>query len=335
MTNHLPTGSFSTWKVAEFRDSLNSTLKEDRKKGDAQLRLYFYAVTKRGWDEIRTSTLSWMRFDRRRKVFAYVGTDHAITDPEGLKAMADDGVTVRLMSNYRGVFHPKVVWLDHSTRCRVWIGSNNLTRDGLINNIEFAAMIQSDDAPQELRKWADEIHAGSITLTEDNLSSYRNERHKFERAHMRAGMATFTWCLKREPPAAKRSVAKVDLIVEVMPKETGAGGKHIQIPIQAAKEFFKLSGSRKVTLTEKNNRRSKRELTMTLFPNRTVRLVINELEYRDRPCVVLFHRTGSDRYQFEIIPESIFPTRYRSLLALCDRQTHPKSRRWGIVKNAP
>lgn len=151
MTNHLPTGSFSTWKVAEFRASLNSTLKEDRKKGDAQLRLYFYAVTKRGWDEIRTSTLSWMSFDRRRKVFAY----------------------------------------------------------------------------------------------------------------------------------------------------------------------------------------AKRELTMTLFSNRTVRLVINELEYRDRPCVVLFHRTGSDRYLFEIIPESIFPTRYRSLLALCDRQTHPKSRRWGIVKNAP
>lgn len=335
MNNHLPTGSFSMWKVAEFRDSLNSTLKEDREKGDAQLRLYFYAVTKRGWDEIRTSTLSWMKFDRQRKVSAYVGTDHAITDPEGLKAMDADGVTVRLMSNYRGVFHPKVVWLNRSTQCQVWIGSNNLTRDGLLNNIEFAAMIQSDDVPQELRKWADEIHAGSITLTEDNLSSYRKERRKFERVRMRSGMATFTWCLKREPPAAKRSAAKGDLVVEVMPKETGKGGKQIQIPTQAAKEFFKLSDSRIVTLTEKNNRRSKRELTMTLFSNRTVRLVINELEYRDRPCLILFHRTGSDRYQFEIIPESIFPTRYRDLLALCGRQTRSGSRRWGIVKNPP
>ena len=334
MNSHLPTGSFSTWKVAEFRDSLNSTLKEDRKKGDAQLRLYFYAVTKRGWDEIRGSILSWMKFDQRRKVFAYVGTDHAITDPEGLKAMADDDVTVRLMSNYRGVFHPKVVWLDRSTRCRVWVGSNNLTRDGLINNIEFAVTIRCSGAPPDLRNWAKEVHAGSIALTNKILKSYQRDRSKFEQSRMVSRETTFTWGAKKEPSVTDRELANSgDLVIEIMPRETGPNGKQIQLPVQAAREFFEFKCSKVITLTEKGCQ-SARSRKMRLFENDTIRLVINELEYRDRPCLILFHRTGSDRYQFEIIPESIFPTRYRELLALCDRQTRSGSRRWGIIENA-
>ena len=333
MDNHLPTGSFATWRVTAFRDSLISALKEDREKGDAQLRLYFYAVTKRGWDEVRKGVQFWLQFDPSRKAIAYVGTDHAITDPEGLKAMADDGVTVRLMRNYRGVFHPKVVWLERSSQCRVWTGSNNLTRDGLLNNIEFATAMQSGDTPRELRKWADKIHAGSVVMTKDDLTSYRSERRKFESTRLRTGMATFTSHLKSEPPAAEQSGVKGDLVVEVMPKETGEDGKQIQIPIQVAKEFFGLIESKVITLIEK--RGSERNLKMTRYGNDTARLVINELEYRDRPCVILFHRTGSDRYQFEIIPESIFPSQYRDLIALCNHQTRPGSRRWGIIGNAP
>ena len=334
MNNHLPTGSFATWTVAAFRDSLNSALIEDKEKGDAQLRLYFYAVTARGWDEIRRSVQCWMQFDLNRKVIAYVGTDHAITDPEGLKAMVADGVTVRLMRNYRGVFHPKVVWLERSSQCRVWTGSNNLTRDGLLNNIEFAMTIQSQDTPQELKRWADAIHSGSIILAEDNISSYQNERREFEQNRGRFKMATFTWGLKSEPHDAERMAVKGDLVIEIMPRETGTGGKQIQIPIQAAEEFFGLRDLKVITLIEKNNE-SERKLTMKRYRNDTVRLVINELEYRDRPCVILFHNAGSEQYQFEIIPESIFPSRCRALLNRCNRQTDPKSRHWGIIGNAP
>ena len=85
MNNDLPTGSFATWNVTAFRDSLNSALNDDHEKGDAKLRFYFYAVTMRGWDEISKSVQCWMRFDQHREVLAYVGTDHAITDPEGLE----------------------------------------------------------------------------------------------------------------------------------------------------------------------------------------------------------------------------------------------------------
>ena len=331
MNSHLPTGSFAQWDVTAFKDSLISTLKDDHEKSDAKLRLYFYAVTMRGWDEIRGGVLRWMKFDRHRKVVAYVGTDHAITDPRGLEAMRDDGVAVHMMENYRGVFHPKVVWLDRPTGCRVWIGSNNLTRDGLLNNIEFAATIQSDGAPEELRKWADKIHAGSTPLTNDKLESYRVERRKFERNRIKSGITAFTWSLKNEPVVGKRAVTRGDLVLEIMPRETGGEGKQIQIPVQAAREFFEFEEPKKISLSEKGNRRSRRELTLTLFRNHTVRLVINELEYRDRPCVVLFHRIRSGRYSFEIISEFISPRRYEHLLGICDRRTRSKSRRWGIA----
>ena len=332
MNSHLPTGSFAQWDVTAFKDSLISTLKDDHEKSDAKLRLYFYAVTMRGWDKIRGGVLRWMKFDRHRKVVAYVGTDHAITDPRGLEAMRSDGIAVRIMENYRGVFHPKVVWLDHPTGCRVWIGSNNLTRDGLLNNIEFAATIQSDGAPKELRKWADKIHAGSATLTKYKLESYRVEREKFEQNRIKSGIMAFTWSSKNEPTIGKRAITKGDLVLEIMPRETGGGGKQIQIPVQAAREFFELEDSKVINLKEKGNPRSRRKLTLTLFGNRTVRLVINELEYRDRPCVVLFHKIRSNRYNFEIISEFISPRRYKHLLGICDKQTSRKSRRWGIAK---
>ena len=332
MNNHLPTGSFAQWDVTAFKDSLLTTLKRDHERNDAKLRLYFYAVTMRGWDEIRRGVRRWMQFDQRRQVVAYIGTDHAITDPDCLKEMCKDGVAVHIMKNYRGVFHPKVVWLNRPAQCQVWIGSNNLTRDGLLNNIEFAATIQSDSAPQELQKWADGVDAGSIMLTEKNLESYRSERKKFERNRAKSGITAFTWSFRNEPVIGKRAVTKGDLVMEIMPRETGVGGKQIQVPIEAAKRFFELEGSRLIALNEKNNPYSKRELTLTLFPNRTVRLVVSELEYGDRPCVILFHRTGPGRYNFEIVSEFISPKRYGYLLGICNKGTRPGSRRWCIAE---
>lgn len=331
MNSHLPTGSFAQWDVTAFKDSLLSALKNDREKGEAKLRLYFYAVTMRGWDEIRSGIKRWMKLDRHRRVVAYVGTDHAITDPQGLESMFSCGVSVRIMVNYRGVFHPKVVWLDHPKRCQVWIGSNNLTRDGLLNNIEFAAAIQSDCAPQELKKWAGKVHAGSIALTKSKLESYRRERREFEQRRAESNITSFTWSSKNEPVTGGRTATKGDLVIEIMPRETGVGGKQIQVPVQAAREFFQLEDSKEITLYKKNKPSSERKLTLTLFRNSTVRLVINELEYRDRPCVILFHRTPSDRYNFDIISELISPRRYRYLLGICDRRTRKGGRHWGIV----
>ena len=339
MNDSLPTGSFATWTVTALKDSLISTLKNDDAPGDANLRFYFYAVTLRGWSEVRQGVLDWTKFDNAREVSAYVGTDHAITDPAGLEAMRDDGVAVRLMKNYRGVFHPKVVWLKRSKESRVWVGSNNMTRDGLINNIEFAVAIRCVEIPQDLQQWADEVHNGSVELKDNNLRSYRNQRGKFERERMKRDATAFTWSGRGDSLSERYpSVQAGDLVIEIMPQETGSEGKQIQLPVLAAREFFYLVNDqeKKVTLAERGQSESVRPLTMRLFPNHTVRLVIKELEYRDRPCIIVFRRIGPDNYEFEIIRESIVPSQYRQLLnEWCDRQARSGSRRWGMIRSSP
>ena len=331
----LPTGSFGNWTVTTFKDSLISTLKGDGAGAGGKLRFYFYAVTLRGWSELRNAVRAWLEFDDGRTANAYVGTDHAITDPEGLEAMAGDGVVVRLMQNYRGVFHPKVVWLERSRESCVWAGSNNITRDGLINNIEFAISIRSADTPRALRRWAKAVESASVELTAGCLQSYRVQRADFEERRMRANATAFTWRERGDSFFdSDLAVRAGDLVLEVMPRETGSDGKQIQVPMEVARDFFGVDVTKEITLIERGSLGSMRQLTMTVFPNRTARLVIRELEYRDRPCVIVFRRIGSDPdYEFEIVRESIVPWQYRRLIVEhCVRQTHAESRRWGIVK---
>ena len=45
---------------------------------------------------------------------------------------------------------------------------------------------------------------------------------------------------------------------------------------------------------------------MTVFANKTVRIVISDLEYRDRPCVLIFRRMSEGRYEYEIVPREHF-----------------------------
>jgi hypothetical protein len=118
-----------------------------------------------------------------------------------------------------------------------------------------------------------------------------------------------------------------------MPEET-RGGNQIQIPKQAASEFFglKTPGDKLPISLSRRDSQEKRELVITVFLNNTVRLSINELEYGDRPCVVVLEKSRGKSFVFDIIPEAVYPTKYRMLLAACDRQTRPTSRRWGIYK---
>jgi phosphatidylserine/phosphatidylglycerophosphate/cardiolipin synthase-like enzyme len=187
----LSTGVFGRWTVTSLRDSLLAEL--DKDKSSSTLKMYFYAVTNRGWTEIRKSVTRWMQIRRDRAVVIYVGTDHAITEPSALEMMQADKVNVRVMRKYQGVFHPKVVWLQGANKHIVWVGSNNLTKDGLLHNIEFAVLVRSASIPAELRKWIQAVDLGSVALTNDLLQSYRAERQEFEAKRARSKSITFTW----------------------------------------------------------------------------------------------------------------------------------------------
>lgn len=344
----LPTFQSGEIAFAAYRESLIASLASDQT--GAKLALLFYAVTELGWSELKPSIIAWSKRLKSRRVVAYVGTDHAITDPQALQQMSSDGVDVRLLVRYRGIYHPKVVWLSGPRHHLVWVGSNNLTREGLLNNIECATLVKSTSPHPDFQRWVQAIDQASTSLTPELLNEYQRERDAYGAARVAAG--TFTWSRKEEPPApppvqrrrrqqpppdppALPAVAQPgDLLIEVMPRETGQGGKQVQLPKAAGVQYFgladRIGASRQIRLSYQGGH-NPRMLTMTIFDNNTIRLVLNELDYRDRPCVIVFHRTAPNDYQYEIVQRSILPTRYRRILDACVRQTRTGSRRWGIA----
>jgi hypothetical protein len=332
MQKVLPTCTFNSWAVKSLRDSLLSELAAD--KSSVTLLLFFYAITNSGWNEIRTPILKWRQANKFRVVTVYVGTDHGITDPSAIELMQQAGLDVRLMESYRGVFHPKVVWLKGPHSNLLWVGSNNLTKDGLLHNVEFAVLIKSRAVPADLKHWAAAVATGSTSLTTAMIASYKSERVEFEKARVSAKFTTFTWSKKREPSAdLSTTINQGDLILEIMPEET-RGGNQIQIPKMAAQQFFRLKdvGDKTTIRLRRCGTTENRPLVISIFRNNTIRLSISELEYRDRPCVIVFHKAHGDVVEFEIVPESIFPSRYRAFIALCKRQTRTGSRRWEIIQ---
>ncbi|MDZ4851407.1 MAG: phospholipase D family protein [Pirellulaceae bacterium] len=324
MSNQLPTLTSAQWTVAGLHDSLVKHLSANKDIG--QLRLFAYAVTIAGWEQLETHLKKWRDGKTGRSIIAYVGTDHALTDPDALRAMQSMGVDVRLMVSYIGIFHPKVIWLRGDKENLVWVGSNNLTHDGLIQNIEFSTLIKSIEENPELARWFSVIHSSSRTLTDLMLKTYEKERREF--AKKRSETGTFTSGLREEPlkptpPSPKRSLKKNsvaippilepqpgDLIIEITPRETGQDGKQVQLPLAAVSRFFRLENRRGASRTISLRRVSSpyvRQLTLTVFENDTSRLSINDLDYRDRPCVVVFRRTADDSFDLKSYNEAFIP----------------------------
>jgi hypothetical protein len=140
-----------------------------------------------------------------------------LTDPEALRQMVQDEILVRVMTNYSGIFHPKVLWLSGARRNAIWIGSNNLTGDGLLQNIEFSTLIKSDQENPDLLRWHEAVHAASEALNKKQLAHYESERRAF--AVRRAATGTYTWSLRREPqPPLGTQGRTPNLTVKKIPK---------------------------------------------------------------------------------------------------------------------
>jgi hypothetical protein len=350
----LPTLRSAQWSVTSFRDSLIETLNSDH--DGERILLFLYAVTLLGWDEVEAAAIGWKERKKGREIVAFVGTDHGLTEPEAVKRMVEMGVEVWLPTDYTGTFHPKAVWLTSRKSSIFWIGSNNLTQDGLLNNIECACVIHATSVPADLTAWRERVEESSEQLTPALLESYREERIKFnkQRAKIeqkRRTPSTFVWSRRTRRRPRRGATADAhgaaaptalpgsdlqagDLIMEIMPLETGSEGKQVQFPKPAAVRFFglrnRVGASKQITLSYVGGK-NPRSLTATIFPNRTIRLSLAELDYRHRPCLIRVRRTGADAFEYEIIQKSIFPQRYEALLALCSEKTRKKSRRWGMV----
>lgn len=334
-----PTMRTAAWTVTDFLAAAERVCEAD--KQSRQLRLYFYAATESGWKRLRKSILNWRKARDDRAVTAYIGTDHALTDAAALEAMQSEGVEVRLMRHYRGIFHPKVIWFVGKAGSTILAGSNNLTEDGLRNNIEFATVTTLAQVDANLQTWHDEIHKASEPATAALIKGYAKEKEKYGQQRATSGRGgDFTWSKRTSGASVKKSNAKATaaggaggsrLILEVMPRETSVEGRQVQIPLDAARRFFGLGktvgSSINLDLNNVDTQES-RALVFTLNRNATARLSIRELEYGSRPCVLIFTKQGRGSFDFELIRRAIDPSRFDVLIAEC-KQT-PPARRWKL-----
>lgn len=329
----------AAWAITDFLSAVEQVCAAD--KQSLQLRMYFYAATESGWKRIRKSILNWRKSHETRVVTAYIGTDHALTDAAALEAMQGEGVEVRLMRHYRGTFHPKVIWFVGNPGSTILAGSNNLTEDGLRNNIEFATVTTLPQVDANLQTWHDEIHKASEPATAALIKTYAKEKEKYGQRRATSGQGgEFTWSKRTSGASVKKPIAKVSaavgpggpgLILEVMPRETSEEGRQVQIPLAVARKFFGLGntvgGSINLELNNSDTQES-RTLIFTLNRNSTARLSIRELEYSSRPCVLIFTKRGRGKFDFEIVRRAIDPSRFDALIAEC-KQT-PPDRRWKL-----
>lgn len=329
----------AAWAVTDFLAAAEQVCAAD--KQSRQLRLYFYAATESGWKRLRKSILSWCKARDGRAVTAYIGTDHALTDVAAIEAMHNEGIDVRLMRHYTGIFHPKVIWFIGKAGSTILAGSNNLTEDGLRNNIEFATVTTLAHVDVNLQTWHDEIHKASELVTAALIKSYAKEKEKYRLRRATSGLGgDFTWSKRTSGASAKRSNAKAPaaggaegsrLILEVMPRETSEEGRQVQIPLDAARKFFGLRKTVRSSINlDLNNvdTQESRRLVFTLNRNATARLSIRELEYGSRPCVLIFTKQGSRKFDFELVRRAIDPSRYDVLIAECKQA--PPARRWKL-----
>ncbi|MBE7524500.1 MAG: hypothetical protein HS109_19275 [Burkholderiales bacterium] len=255
--------------------------------------------------------------------------------------MKSEGVEVRVMRHYTGIFHPKVIWFVGKAGSTILAGSNNLTEDGLRNNIEFATVTTLAQVDANLQTWHDEIHKASEPATAALIKSYAKEKEKYGQQRMASGQGgDFTWSKRTSGASAKTAGANVSaaagtggsrLILEVMPRETSEEGRQVQIPLIAARRFFGLGktvGST-INLDLKNvDTQESRTLVFTLNRNATARLSIRELEYGSRPCVLIFTKRGRGKFNFELVRRAIDPSRFDGLIAHCEQA--PPARRWKL-----
>ena len=350
-----PTMQAVAWSMKGFLDAALEILRTD--VDATELRLYFYAATRSGWNEVEADVAKWIKRRPGRKVIAYIGTDHGLTDPAALAEMARR-LTLRLMRRYNGVFHPKVIWFLGGRVNQLLVGSNNLTGDGLRNNIEFGTWTQFKKIETPLQHWHDAVHEASDPLDKTMLASYMKERQAYAQAQAQAQArvsargtraGVFTWSGRSSAPKpktgsigpAKKRASHVDLasagslVMEIMPLETGTDGNQIQIPMKATRTFFGLGSNvgatQAITLRSAANKKSHR-LHMTLFGNSTARLVISDLDYSDRPCVIVFRRARGNRViDFQIVARAVDPDAYKALLRRCGPATRTGSRRWTVL----
>jgi hypothetical protein len=335
----LPTWSKPNGKVyATFRDQVIDYLKKDKKS--TTLNMYFYAITKAGWDYIWPFVDTWKMNSPNREVFIYCGLANWVTDPNALTEML-----IKLpqrsfvVTKRKPVFHPKAFIFNEKNYNTCFLGSNNLSGPGLSSNYELGVSIKYTNKelakPKGLATWEKEIRSIAVPLTYQLHAIYKEEYDKMARLPRNPGVIG-----KKQVghPILAKAAGLPDpgvAIMEVMPKETGSGGTQLQIPLEVARAFFHLPSGKHIIVNLKDESTGVlSSVKLTDFYNKTSRLSISRLASEPKPRMIWFKKQNG-KYIYNIVSKKINPKEYERLLLLCPFQTSSVSKHWGMYEEDP
>lgn len=191
-----------------------------------------------GSDEFRKFCSDGHHFD------LYIGID-SITDDKTLsfaKRLASDlngmlNVKVYYSLDRSGIFHAKTSWFKNAdgNGCLAFVGSGNLTRSGLQENIEMFSWIEQDERAfkETLNTWNGWVdaarHAGRIRDIDDSEVIARASKNRFSRSAIGGSLD--------EPERASEIVVNDGedaVLISQVPKQTGRGWGQFSM----SKEFY-------------------------------------------------------------------------------------------------
>jgi len=89
----------------------------------------------------------------------FIGIDQKGTSKEALQALLNLNIGTEIFYTFSHIiFHPKIYILEGETKCRILLGSSNLTKPGLFQNIEASFVIDFAKADEDGENLLNEIY---------------------------------------------------------------------------------------------------------------------------------------------------------------------------------
>lgn len=157
----------------------------------AHVRLATAFARESGWNILEPSLLQ-----SGARLQLLTGLDFAQTEPEVLwkwlrLESERRGAEARLYFSATATFHPKVLIVKTSECTFAVVGSGNLSKGGLVSNVECALYTEDATLVKRLSIWFDEVFGAAKPITEEVIKAYSYEysRSQLQRKQQRESQA--------------------------------------------------------------------------------------------------------------------------------------------------
>lgn len=153
-------------------------------KRSTEIRLAIAFVRKSGVDLLGNELQAFKNRGGNLKLI--FGEDFNLTDSMALDYLQRLGAEMRVYLSKKGVYHPKVWMFKLPNKWVVVIGSSNLSKDALINNVEASVVFEGDSSDQDISScltafdvlWRSNC---SFPVDANYINNYKNEVKRYFR----------------------------------------------------------------------------------------------------------------------------------------------------------